>query len=86
MYALREAIAAFRRAPVLTGLSAAMVGLALFVVGLFSLATYNLQLALSLIEERVEVVVYLRDDTRQSEIDQLLVTPTTREVETPVFI
>ena len=72
MYALREAIAAFRRAPVLTGLSAAMVGLALFVVGLFSLATYNLQLALSLIEERVEVVVYLRDDTRQSEIDQLL--------------
>jgi cell division transport system permease protein len=72
MYALSEALAAFRRAPVLTGLSSAMVGLALFVVGLFSLATYNLQLALSAIEERVEVVVYLRDDTRQSEIDQLL--------------
>ena len=71
-YALREALAAFRRAPVLTGLSSAMVGLALFVVGLFSLATYNLQLALSAIEERVEVVVYLRDDTRQSEIDLLL--------------
>ncbi len=69
MYALREALAAFRRAPVLTGLSAAMVGLALFVVGLFGLATYNLQLALSAIEERVEVVVYLRDDARQSEID-----------------
>jgi cell division transport system permease protein len=46
-----------------------MVGLALFVVGLFGLATYNLQLALSAIEERVEVVVYLRDDARQSEID-----------------
>ncbi len=71
-YALREALAAFRRAPVLTGLSSAMVGLALFVVGLFSLATYNLQLALSAIEERVEVVVYLRDDARQSEIDLLL--------------
>lgn len=71
-YALREALAAFRRAPVLTGLSSAMVGLALFVVGLFSLATYNLQLALTAIEERVEVVVYLRDDTRQSEIDMLL--------------
>lgn len=69
MYALREALAAFRRAPVLTGLSAAMVGLALFVVGLFGLATYNLRLALSAIEERVEVVVYLRDDARQSEID-----------------
>ncbi len=69
MYALREALAAFRRAPVLTGLSAAMVGLALFVVGLFGLATFNLRLALSAIEERVEVVVYLRDDARQSEID-----------------
>ncbi len=69
MYALREAIAAFRRAPVLTGLSSAMVGMALFVVGLFGLATYNLQLALSAIEERVEVIVYLRDDARASEID-----------------
>lgn len=72
MYALREAIAAFRRAPVLTGLSSAMVGLALYVVGLFGLATYNLQLALSAIEERVQVAVYLRDDARQSEIDLLL--------------
>ncbi len=71
-YAVREALAAFRRAPVLAGLSAAMVGLALFVVGLFALATYNLQLALAAIEERVEVVVYLRDDTRQSEIDMVL--------------
>lgn len=69
MHALREALAGFRRAPVLTGLSAAMVGLALFVVGLFGLATYNLRLALSSIEERVEIVVYLRDDARQSEID-----------------
>jgi len=72
VYALREAIAAFRRAPVLTGLASAMVGLALYVVGLFGLATYNLQLALSSIEERVEVAVYLRDDARQSEIDLLL--------------
>ena len=72
MYALREAIAAFQRAPVLTGLSAAMVGLALFVVGLFGLATYNLQLALTAVEERVEVAVYLRDDARQTEIDLAL--------------
>ena len=73
MYVIREAVAAFRRAPVLMGLSAGMVGLALFVVGLFSLATYNLQVALSAMEERVEVVVYLRDDARQTEIDTLLV-------------
>lgn len=72
MYALSEAFAAFRRAPVLTGLSSAMVGLALYVVGLFGLATYNLQLALSAVEERVEIAVYLRDDARQSEIDLVL--------------
>ncbi len=72
MHAIREAAAAFRRSPLLTGLSSGMVGLALFVVGLFALATYNLQLALTSIEERVEVVVYLRDDARQSEIDLLL--------------
>jgi cell division transport system permease protein len=72
MYALREAIAAFQRAPVLTGLSSAMVGLALYVVGLFGLATYNLQLALTSIEERVEVAVYLRDDARQAEIELAL--------------
>jgi len=72
VYALREAIAAFRRTPVLTGLSSAMVGLALLVVGLFGLATYNLRLALAELEERVQVVVYLRDDTRQEEIDLAL--------------
>jgi cell division transport system permease protein len=69
VYALREAFSAFRRTPVLTGLSSAMVGLALFAVGLFALASYNLHLALSAIEERVQIVVYLRDDARQSEID-----------------
>jgi cell division transport system permease protein len=72
VYALREAFAAFRRAPVLTGLAAAMVGLALYVVGLFGLVTYNLQLALESVEERVEIAVYLRDDARQSEIDLVL--------------
>jgi len=72
MYAIREALAAFRRAPLLTGLSSAMVGLALLVVGLFALATHNLQLALSAIEERVEVVAYLRDDVRQNEIELAL--------------
>ena len=67
----REAVAAFRRAPTLTALSAGMVGLSLYVVGLFSLVTYNLQIALSTIEERVEIVVYIRDSADQSEIDAL---------------
>lgn len=68
-YALREAVAAFRRAPVLTGLSAAMVGLALFVVGLFGLAAHNLRVALTQLEERVEVVAYLRDDATVREVE-----------------
>jgi cell division transport system permease protein len=67
-YALREALAAFRRAPI-TVLAAVMVGLALFVVGLFSLATFNMEEALAQVESRVEVVAYLRDDARTSEIE-----------------
>lgn len=63
-YAMREALAAFRRAPLLTGLSAFMVGLALLVLGLFALAAHNLRLALAQMEERVEVVAYLREGVR----------------------
>ena len=67
-YTLREAIRNLRRTPLLTGLSASMIGLALFVVGLFALAAYNLQLALETLEERVEVVAYLRDNAGSDEI------------------
>lgn len=68
-HAIREALAAFRRAPVLTGLASAMVGFALFVLGLFGLVAWNLQSSLELLEEQVEVVVYLRDDIRAEEIE-----------------
>lgn len=68
-YALREAVAGFRRAPVLTGLAAGMVGLALFVIGLFGLVTHNLQVALAEIEARVEVVAYLDDDATAAQIE-----------------
>jgi cell division transport system permease protein len=54
---------------VLSGLSAAMVGLALFVVALFALAAYNLRLALAMVEERVEVVAYLREGTNPTEVE-----------------
>jgi cell division transport system permease protein len=60
-YSVREALAGFRRAPLLTGLSAGMVGLAIFVVGLFGLVAHNLRLAVSQVGSRVEVVAYLRD-------------------------
>ena len=84
MHALREAWAALRRAPLLTALSAAMVALALFVVGLFGVATWNLQQALSRIEDRVQVVAYVRDDARQDELTlaetELLRMPEVRDV------
>jgi cell division transport system permease protein len=62
MYALREALAAFRRSPVLTTLSASMIALSLFVVGLFGLAAHNVRQVVRDVEARVEVVAYLRDD------------------------
>lgn len=69
-HAIREAVAAFRRTPILSFLSAAMVALALTVVGLFGVAAYNLQTSLDAIEERVELVVYLRDDAGAAEVEQ----------------
>lgn len=71
-HTLKEALAAFQRSPLLTLLSAAMVGLALFVLGLFSVATWNLSQALGTLEERVEVVAYLRDDAGSAQIDLLV--------------
>jgi cell division transport system permease protein len=63
-YAIREALSAFRRAPVLTTLSAAMIGLSLFVVGLFGMGAHNIRRVLEQIESRVEIVAYLKDDVR----------------------
>jgi len=61
-YILREALRAFRRAPLLAGLSSGMIGLSLFLVGLFGLAAYNIRRVLDRVESRVEVIAYLRDD------------------------
>ena len=63
-YALKEAASGFRRAPLLTGLSAFMVCLALLVLGLFALVAHILEAALSSVEVGVEVVAFLRVGTR----------------------
>jgi cell division transport system permease protein len=60
---IREALLAFRRAPLLSALSITTIAFALFVVGLFGLVVLNLRGALAGIEERVEVVMYLRRGT-----------------------
>jgi cell division transport system permease protein len=76
MYALREALTAFRRAPLLTGLSAAMIGLSLFLGGLFGIAAYNVRRVLERVEQRVEIVAYLRDDAAPASV-----TAAQREIE-----
>lgn len=69
-YALREALAAFRRTPLLVLLSVVAVGLSLFVVGLFALTAFNIRQAIIDIESRVEVVAYLHDDAIPTEVQQ----------------
>jgi len=78
MYALKEAMVAFRRTPMLAGLSATMIAMSLLVVGLFGIAAYNIKRVLDRVEARVEIVAYLRDDAdfnqvkaAQAEIEKL---------------
>lgn len=68
IHALRGALAASRRAPLLVAMSALAVGLSLFVVGLFALTAYNIQVALQRVEDRVEVVAYLVDSTTPEQV------------------
>src|SRR3989442_11087011 len=59
----REALLAFRRAPLLSALSVTTIAFSLFVVGLFGLVAVNLQQALREVAERVEIVAYLLPGT-----------------------
>jgi cell division transport system permease protein len=61
--AAREALLSFRRAPALSLLSITTIAFALFVVSLFALVALNLRAALAEVEERVEIVLYLRRGT-----------------------
>ncbi|MGD2153719.1 MAG: hypothetical protein PVG79_10675, partial [Gemmatimonadales bacterium] len=70
-HSVREAIAAFRRAPGLAVLSAMSIGLSLFVLGTFGLVTYNVEVALQAIEGRVEVVAYLRENVTAEQLEVL---------------
>lgn len=67
-YALREALAAFRRAPLLAALSVVATSLSLFVIGLFAVTAFNIHRAIQGIEERVEVVAYLYDDASEEQL------------------
>ncbi|MCL7983956.1 MAG: ABC transporter permease [marine benthic group bacterium] len=55
-----------RRAPLLSGLSIAAIGLSLFIIGLFALTAHNIDEALTDVESRVEVVAYLEEGTPEA--------------------
>jgi len=68
-YALREALAAFRRSPLLAFLSVIAIGFSLFVIGLFGLTAWNIGRAIETVEEKVEIVAYLDDATTPAQVE-----------------
>lgn len=68
MRPVREALASFRRAPLLGGLSITAIGLSLLILGVFGLSAYNIGTAISDVERRVEVVGYLLDDAGEERV------------------
>jgi cell division transport system permease protein len=68
-YALREALSAFRRTPLLALLSVLAIAFSLFVIGLFALTAFNIRLALDKVEEKVEIVAYLTDETTDAQVE-----------------
>src|SRR5881396_106036 len=60
---IREALLAFKRAPLLSALSVTTIAFSLFVLGLFGLVAVNLQDALRSVAERVEIVAYILPGT-----------------------
>ncbi|HEX8831259.1 MAG TPA: permease-like cell division protein FtsX [Longimicrobium sp.] len=67
-YAIREALTAFRRTPLLTMLSVVAIAFSLFIVGLFGLTAFNISQAVREVENKVEVVGYLRDDATPAQL------------------
>jgi cell division transport system permease protein len=71
MFTLREGVLNLRRAPLLTLTSVAVMGLSLFVLGIFLLITVNLRLAIQTVQKQVEVVVFVNENIREAEIGSL---------------
>ena len=65
---MREALAGFRRTPLLCALSIGATGLSLVILGLFGLVAHNIGGAIGDVERRVEVVGYLLDDAGSEQV------------------
>ncbi|HEX6942614.1 MAG TPA: permease-like cell division protein FtsX [Gemmatimonadaceae bacterium] len=70
--ALREALLAFKRSPLLSALSITTIAFSLFAFGLFSLVALNIRTALRTVEERVEVRAFLVDHTPTDSIATMM--------------
>ena len=63
MLALREALLAFRRAPLLSVLGITTIAFSLFAVGLFGLVALNIKHTIANVEERVEIRAFIAEGT-----------------------
>jgi cell division transport system permease protein len=68
LFTLHEGVLNIRRAPLLSATSVAVMGLSLFVLGIFLLITVNLRAAIVAVQRHVEVVVFLSEEIRDEEL------------------
>jgi cell division transport system permease protein len=71
LFTLREGLRNVRRAPLMSLTSVAVMGLTLFVLGIFLLITVNLRSAISAVQKQVEVVVFVNEDILDGELHAL---------------
>src|SRR3954462_12131638 len=61
--AFRDALFAFRKAPLLSALSVTTIAFSLFAFALFGLVALNIKRALERVEERVEIRAFIAENT-----------------------
>jgi len=71
LFTLKEGVLNLRRAPLLSLTSVAVMGLSLFVLGIFLLITVNLRAAIVAVQKQVEVVVFVQEDIADPELRSL---------------
>jgi len=67
-YYLRESLAGFRRAKLMSLLSISSITAALFLLGAFLLVTLNFHLALKSLQEKFEIQAFIKDDAPDSQV------------------
>ena len=71
LFTLREGFLNIRRAPLLSLTSVAVMGLSLFVLGIFLLITVNLRMAIVAVQKQVEIVVFVTERIVDPELKAL---------------